>query len=172
MNKKNTIRIILVSLFSIILLLKITEFYDLLSGFMILILLIFDLFERNHANGKRTELVYYLSWILIGGITFYVRGSYIGPYAPIFLISIMKLIIIVGYVIKYKSFKVSRTILSKVALITIALYFIELVINSTHGFSSTTLMWTKISSIELIILLIMNIKRIDYKTSIFEFLWK
>jgi hypothetical protein len=46
------------------------------------------------------------------------------------------------------------------------------VINSTHGFSSTTLMWTKISSIELIILLIMNIKRIDYKTSIFEFLWK
>ena len=172
MNSKNIIRIALVLLFSLVLLLKLSDYYDLISGFIVLVLLVFDLFEQNHINHKITELIYYLSWITIGLITINIRGCYIGLYSPIFLILGMKLIILVGYLSRYKSFKTTRTLLSKITLITIALYIIELVINSTHGFSTTTLFWTKISTVELILLLIINNKRIDYKISILEFLWK
>ncbi|SNR14729.1 membrane protein of unknown function [Tenacibaculum jejuense] len=172
MNSKNIIRITLVLLFSLVLLMKLSDYYDLISGFIVLTLLSFDLFERNHINHKATEIIHYLSWITIGLVTINIRGCYIRPYSPIFLISGMKLIILVGYLSRYKSFKTTRTLLSKITLITIALYIIELVTNSTHGLALTTLFWTKISTVELILLLIINKKRIDYKRSILEFLWK
>ncbi|MCT4629669.1 hypothetical protein [Winogradskyella sp.] len=172
MKQNIKIRIVLVLLFSVIFLLKISDYYDLLSGFIVFILLAFDLFERNHTNVKEHELIYYFSWILIGLITTTVRRCNIVPYTPIFLVSIMKLILIIGYLFRYKSFKVTRTLLSKITLIVIALYIIELIVNSTHGFSSITLLWTKVSTVELILLLIINKNRIDFKISILEFLWK
>lgn len=169
---KEVIRIILVLLFSLIFTLEITERYDLLSGLIILILLIFDLFERNHTFSPKSELIYYISWIVIGLLTFIIRKSHIGPFFPIFNIFIIKLLTFIIFLTKYKSFPVTRTILSKIALITIALYILELILNSTHKFSSIPVFCTIISSIELLIILLIEKKRTNYKPSILTYILK
>ncbi|TDQ27862.1 hypothetical protein DFQ07_1719 [Tenacibaculum caenipelagi] len=171
-KKKTLFRVIITLAIILITQLKIIEYYGELSSCLILILLIFDLFEKNHSNHLKPELVYYSSWVIIGLSTFSIRGSYIGPYTSIFLIFVIKLTTLVFYYLKYKSLLVTRTLLSKFCLVTIALYFIELLSNSTHGFSHITLFWTKIASIELFIILIIKKKRIKYQLFFLDFLWK
>lgn len=171
-KKKTLFRVIITLAIISITQLKIIEYYGELSSCLILILLVFDIFEKNHSNYLKTELTYYSSWVIIGLSTFSIRGSYLGPYSSIFLIFAIKLTILVFYFLKYKSLLVTRTILSKVCLVTIALYFIELLSNSTHGLGNTTLFWTKIASIELFIILITEKKRVKYKLFFLDFLWK
>lgn len=172
MTKEIIFRIIITLTIVLITQLKVIENYGELSSCLIIILLIFDLFERNHFNNSKPELIYYLSWLTIGLSTFLIRGSYIVPYSPIFLILIIKLITLFLYYLKYKSLCVTRTILSKLCLVTIALYFIELLANSTHGLVSTTWFWTKLSSTELFLILLTKKERIKYKWSILDSLWK
>ena len=172
MTKETIFRIIITLTIVLITQLKAIEYYGELSSFLIIILLIFDLFERNHFNDSKPELIYYLSWGTIGLSTFLIRKSYIGPYSPIFLILIIKLVTLLLYYLKYKSLCVTRTILSKLCLAALALYFIELLANSTHGLGSTTLFWTKLSSAELFLILLTKKDRIKYKWSILDSSWK
>jgi len=172
MNQKITVRLFLVLLLSLILLLKISDYYDLISGFIVLILLIFDLLESNHLNNTKSELTYYTSWILIVAITFSVRGNYILPFAPMFVTLMIKSAVVVMYIIRYKSMRVTRTVLSKITLITLAAYIIELIINSTHGLGSIMVFWIEISSLELISILLIKKRRVDYMSSLLEYIWK
>ena len=172
MNQKSVIRLTLLLIFCLTSLFKISEFYDLVSGLIVVVLLIFDLFEKNHKNNFITEFIYYFSWTIITLITFTIRGSYIRPFNPIFIILIIKLTTSALYLIRYKSIQVTRTLLSKITLTFFALYIIELLTNSTHGFASNVIFWTKISSIELILILLIKKDRIDYKVSIVNFIWK
>jgi hypothetical protein len=168
MTRETIFRILITLTIVLITQLKVIEYYGELSSCLIFILLIFDLFERNHFNDSKPELIYYLSWVTIGLSTFLIRGSYIGPYSPIFLILIIKLITLLLFYLKYRSLCVTRTILSKLCLVAVALYFIELLANSTHGLGSTTLFWTKLSSAELFLILLTKKDRIKYKWSILD----
>ncbi len=168
MTRETIFRILITLTIVLITQLKVIEYYGELSSCLIFILLIFDLFERNHFNDSKPELIYNLSWVTIGLSTFLTRGSYIGPYSPIFLILIIKLITLLLFYLKYRSLCVTRTILSKLCLVSVALYFIELLANSTHGLGSTTLFWTKLSSAELFLILLTKKDRIKYKWSILD----
>jgi len=172
MNQKNTVRLILVLLLSLIILLKISDSYDLISGFIVFILLIFDLFESNHVNNTKSELIYYTSWILIVAITFSVRGNDILPFTPMFITLMIKSAVVVMYIIKYKSMRVTRTVLSKISLITLAAYIIELIINSTHGLGSIMVFWIEISSLELICILLIKKRRVGYVSSLLTDIWE
>lgn len=172
MNRKIIVRLISLLFFALIFLLKISDFYDLIAGFLVFTLLVFDLFEQNHNENLETELVYYFVWITILSIIFNVRGGYIGPFTPVFIIIIIKAVTLVLYVLKYKSIMVTRTILSKLALVSLAFYLIELIINSTHGLSTFALFFTKVSAIELLIIVLTNKIRVNYKSSVLDFLWK
>ena len=168
MTRETIFRILITLTIVLITQLKVIEYYGELSSCLIFILLIFDLFERNHFNDSKPELIYYLSWVTIGLSTFLIRGSYIGPNSPIFLILMIKLITLLLFYLKYRSLCVTRTILSKLCLVSVALYFIELLANSTHGLGSTTLFWTKLSSAELFLILLTKKDRIKYKWSILD----
>jgi len=172
MINKDTFRIVVVIIFTIILTLKISDFYDLLSGSIVLILLVFDVFEQNHNNNLKSELIYYLSWVIIGLLISYNRKSYIVPYIPIFTITIIKTLTIILSLLRHKEILVTRTMLSKLSLITIAIYFMELLVNSTHGFGSIAVLCTKAAAIEFMIILFIEKNRLAYKSSLLNYFRK
>ncbi|MDY0781037.1 hypothetical protein [Tenacibaculum sp. IB213877] len=162
MKEKSIFRIFLTTLIIIITQFKIFEYYGIIASTGIVILLVFDIFEKNHSSDLIPELIYYANWILIGVSTFSIRGSSVVPYTPIFIILIIKTISCLIFLLRYKSLIITRTIISKINLIFIALYFMELLFNSTHGIARNTVFWTKISFIELLALIILFKNRVEY----------
>ncbi len=147
------------------------DFYDLLAGLLILILLIFDLKRKNYPKDFKNAFFYYLSWLIISLSIYPVKELSFGLYSYIILILIIKLFTLIIYIIKYKSICVTKTLLSNIWLVSLALYCIEMCTNSTHGFASNCYELSFYSSIELIILAFIEKDRQVYKSSVFNFLW-
>lgn len=168
---KDAIRIFLVIIFSTFFLFRITNFYDLFSGSIIFVLLVFDLIESNHKDNTKSVLIYYMSWVIIALVTIYGRKSYIGPFTPIFIISIYKVVPLLAFAIKFRRIQVTRTVITKLSLISIALYLIELIINSTHGLASIADFLAIVALIELGIIFLIEKERLPYKSSIVAYLF-
>lgn len=147
------------------------NYYDLITGLLILSLLIFDLNVNSYPNDFKNALSYYLSWLVICVSIFPFQGINFSIFSPISLLLFIKLFTLIVYFIKYKSFCVTKTLLSNIWLGILALYFIELCINSTHGFASLCYNFSIFSSIELIIIAFIKKNRLVYTSSIFNFLW-
>ena len=170
MNRLIITRVILTAIIVIGLLVE--PRFSYLPSILIFVLLIFDLFEKTHPNNLKNELCYYLSWVTIIATTINIRGVYFGPYTPLYEIAFLKVIIVLGYLIRYKNIMVTRTLLSKASHSILIVYCLEMILNSTHGFSHTARNMTFISSIELILVLIIDKHRLPFKTTILNFLWQ
>lgn len=182
LNWRAYIRFFFAAIFPTLLLLRFWGIYDLIFSSLILFMLIFDLFKRNYPKNQLEAFSYYLFWMVVF-LTIItdmkLRYNYFdyessSPffYYPIKEIFIVKSIVFIVSLIRYKSIVVTTTILSKLWLVVMFLHFVLLLLSSTYSYQIESYNLAIISAVETILIIFTEKELLIYKSSIFDFLWK
>ncbi|MGH1386497.1 hypothetical protein [Kordia sp.] len=180
-NSRAYMRFIFAALFLTMIPLRFWSIYNLVFSSLIFFMLVYDLFKRNYPQNQLEASSYYLFWIvafltIITNIN--LRYNYFDSdfsssflHYPIKEILIIKSIVFIISFIRYRSIVVTKTILSKLWLVTMSLHFAFLLLNSTYSFQIISYNLAIISAIETVLIIFTEKELLIYKSSIFDFLW-
>ncbi len=143
-----------------------------IASSVLLSILIFDIVKYNKINNPVSVLIHYFTWILIISCVIYIRRVGLNFWSPLVLIFFIKPISLIFTIFKFKKLYVTKSILGNLWLISMALYLLELILNSTHGLASYALKLAIISTIETTLIIIISNKLLIYEPSIVSMGWK
>ena len=144
-------------------------YLDILSVIVLLLALILDLRKVSNFKSDLSSLVYYSFWAIISLTIFIQNKIYISSiFSPIVIAIILKIILILITFLRFKHISVTKSILSKIWLITFFVYCSELILNSTHITSNLFLIVTVLSGLETMGIILTFPTWVNYTPSVFN----
>ncbi len=148
-----------------------SKYINYLGVLLLLSLLILDFINLNKIKNSKSSLIHYLSWIIISATIIYLRNIELTIYSQLVLIFIFKTTILFLSLLKYRSFYVTKSFLGKIWILSLFLYLIELILNSTHTTAELCLKLAILTSIESILIIMFNNKLKIYQKNFLNIFW-